>query len=68
MIDMQALIDSGWHLIRRPRKDDLLYDLRADPEERTNRASDPAAAERLDRMRRALDELLGRKAATARAP
>jgi arylsulfatase A-like enzyme len=55
-----ALHAGGWKYIR--REGDLreeLFDLRADPGERRDRAGDPAARERLERMRAALDRLTG---------
>ncbi len=52
---MVALRDGRWKYIRCAADLDLLFDLDADPSERINRATDPAAAEPLHRLQALAD-------------
>ncbi len=53
----RAVRDERWKLIRYPQVDRTqLFDLAADPHERTNLAADPAHRATFDRLRRSLEE------------
>jgi arylsulfatase A-like enzyme len=51
---VRSVRSEGWSYTLAPHGGEELYDLRADPDERRNRADDPAAAEGLREMRRRL--------------
>lgn len=50
-----ALRDGAWKYIRCAADPEMLFDLATDPDERTNRAADPAAAAALARLRAEAD-------------
>ena len=51
-----CLRDGRWKYVRCAADPELLYDLETDPGERTNRATDPAAAPVLARLRALADD------------
>ena len=53
---MAALRDGQWKYIRCAADPDLLFDIGADPQERSNLAADPAHAATLGRLRAAADQ------------